>query len=310
MKKIILMAALAFLAVLNASAQTPGEETSVQRYMRVTKAVDDNPTDWKALLEAAHLFLDPKAGFYNQQRGLEYYKRINNILTSYNKEIPDSVISETVSIVMTLTMAEQGSEDEKIDKSLFYTDELKLFQKAGININNASLNCADIYGTMNSFAKEDNAKALSYMMELRERVSKDSLPGIEHTDVMTAMLFDNLMAQYKEMYGDKLVEIYYEGKKYIFISLGQWNIENPLMGWSEDTDDDDALMLVYGEDGIVYDHLDGDRKMEFSFFCNKEGIVSKEGTNVQLITVTPERRQQLVEAYRNYMKKAKKGKKK
>ena len=66
--------------------------------------------------------------------------------------------------------------------------------------------------------------------------------------------------------------------------------------------------LVYGEDGVVYDKLHG-KQMEGSFFCNKDGVVSKENTNTRLITVTPERRQQLVEAYHDYMKKAQKSKK-
>ena len=48
--------------------------------------------------------------------------------------------------------------------------------------------------------------------------------------------------------------------------------------------------------------------MEYGFDWNKNGVVPKEGVNMRLITVTPERRQQMVEAYRNYLKNAKKNK--
>lgn len=65
-------------------------------------------------------------------------------------------------------------------------------------------------------------------------------------------------------------------------------------------------MVLYGEDGKVYDDKHG--KMEYGFDWYKNGVVPKEGVNMRLITVTPERRQQMVEAYRNYLKNAKKNK--
>ena len=48
--------------------------------------------------------------------------------------------------------------------------------------------------------------------------------------------------------------------------------------------------------------------MEYGFDYYKHGVVPKEGVNMQLITITPERRQQMVEAYRDYLKKTKKNK--
>ena len=62
------------------------------------------------------------------------------------------------------------------------------------------------------------------------------------------------------------------------------------------------LRIMQGrEDGKVYDNLHGE--MNYSFFCNKDGIVPHEESNARLITVTPEHRQQMVKAYRNYMEK-------
>ena len=94
--------------------------------------------------------------------------------------------------------------------------------------------------------------------------------------------------------------------------MKKWNIEKPLMGWmgdmnGDDDDEDYESTLAYGEDGKVYDELNG--QLEFSFFYNKDGVVPKENTNTRLISVTPEQRQQMVEAYRKYMKKGKKNKK-
>ena len=82
------------------------------------------------------------------------------------------------------------------------------------------------------------------------------------------------------------------------ISKGDWNIEKPLVGWMQQSEG--SPTVVFGEDGKVYDDKHG--YMEYGFDYGKNGIVPKEGVNMRLITVTPERRQQMVEAYRDYLR--------
>lgn len=184
---------------------------------------------------------------------------------------------------------------------MFYIDEMIHADKKGVDIGVAYLNSISVMSMLYSMSKEDFVTSLKYILDFRERITKNNLSGIEHTDVTTAILFEHLLAKYKEMFGDKLFEVELDGKKYILISKGDWNIEKPLMGWMEGEKNDP---LLYGEDGKVYDNLHG--QMEYSFAYDKTGVVAKEGTNMRMITVTPERRQQMVEAYRNYMKKSKK----
>jgi len=86
--------------------------------------------------------------------------------------------------------------------------------------------------------------------------------------------------------------------------MNEWNIEKPFMGWKKDTDQESLYYCC--DDGKITDELHG--QMEFNFNYDKDGVMPKEGANARLITVTPEHRQQLVEAYRKYMKKAKKNK--
>ena len=186
-----------------------------------------------------------------------------------------------------------------------------------MNIKDDFLNICDVYGLMVNMGKENELATLMNIMDLRERVTKLGLPGIEHTDMMTAMLFDSVVEKYKSMFGDKLLEITLDGKKYIFLSMKYWDIEKPLIGWmghlgdSKDEEDKKEMnpTLLYGEDGVVYDEVEHGKSMEFSFLCNKDGVVPQDNANTRLISVTPERRQQLVEAYRKYMKKGKKNKK-
>lgn len=299
MKKIFLFAAFVCFAALSVSAQTEEKESKIEKMLRLTKTANENPTDWKAQLEAGHFLLDKENGMYNQSQAEKYYERLYHLATDYNKEIPDSVIRETGIMLMTV-----ATDKKNLDKALFYIDAMIHAQKVGVDISNDYMTYLAFWGMMNSMGKEDRVKSLSYIMNLREKLSQNKTPGIEYTDVLTTVLFERLIEQYRDMFGDKLVEMTLDGKKYIMISKGDWNIEKPLMGWMQNVKG--SPTVVYGEDGKVYDNKHG--YVEYGFDYYKSGIVPKEGVNMRLITVTPERRQQMVEAYRNYLKNAKKNK--
>ena len=298
MKKTYLMAAFVCMAAMSVNAQTSESESKEQKFLSLTKTADDNPKDWKAQLEVGHFLLDKENGIYNMSQAGKYFERIYHLATDYNREIPDSIILETGGILMT-----EASDKKDIDKALFYADEMLRAEKVGMNMADNYFYSFSSVGWMYNMMKGDFVKALPYMMDIRERLTKNNQQGIEHTDVTTAMLFENLLGKYKEMFGDKLVELSIDGKKYIIVAMAEWNIEKPLMGWLQNVGD----ILFCDEDGNIHDDIHG--KMEYSFNFDKNGVVSKEGTNMWLITVTPERRQQLVEAYHKYMKKSENNKK-
>ncbi len=299
MRKIFLLAAFVCFAALSVSAQTEESENKTEKMLRLTKTANENPTDWKAQLEAGHFLLDKEKGVYNQSQAEKYYERIYHLATDYNKEIPDSVIRETGFMLMSV-----AADKKNFDKALFYIDAMTHVRRVGVDISDDYMNSIDVFGIMYSMIKEDMVKPLAYIMNIRERLTKNKTPGIEYTDVLTTILFERLMEKYKDMFGDKVMELTLDDKKYIMISKGDWNIEKPLVGWMQK--EEGSPMVLYGEDGKVYDDKHGN--MEYGFDWNKNGVVPKEGVNMRLITVTPERRQQMVEAYRNYLKNAKKNK--
>jgi len=305
MKSKIFMVATAMMciAVLSVNAQTEETESKNGKMLRLTKAADENPTDWNAQLEAGHFLLNKENGMYNPSQAEKYYERVFHLATDYNKEIPDSVIRMTG---WTLALMSMTPEKEDLDRALFYIDVMRHADKMGVDKGEGFIYSFDVLGVMYGMIKEESERSLYYMTELRNHLVKDKKPGIEYTDIMTAILYDDLMSKYKEMYGDKLLELTFDGKKYIGLSLNDWNIEKPFMGWKEETEGDQSLYYCC-DDGTVTDELHG--QMEFTFNYDKDGVKPKEGANARLITVTPERRQQLVEAYRKYMKKGKKNKK-
>ena len=295
MRKIFLMAVFACFAAMNVNAQTEETESKNEEMIRLTKAADENPADWKAQWEAGRFLLN------NPSQAEKYYERLFHLATDYNKEIPDSVIRETG---WTLAVTSMAPEKQNLDRALFYIDVMRHADKMGVDMSDGYTYMFDVIGVIYGMMKEESERSLYYMTELRQHLAKDKKPGIEYTDMMTAMLYDELMSKYRETFGDKLLELTIDGKKYIALSMNDWNIEKPFMGWKKDTDQESLYYCC--DDGSVTDDLHGE--WGFNFNYDKDGVKPQEGANARLITVTPERRQQLVEAYRKYMKKAKKNK--
>ena len=287
------------------NAQTSEPESNMDKYLRLSKEADENPTNWQAQLEVGHMLLDKESGVYNQSRAARYYERIYQQGAGFNKEVPDSVIFESIVALMTV-----ASEKKDIKKVLFYTDELMRADKMGVDVKRDYIITSAGMGIVYNLMSGDPAKALCNMLDVRKLATAENKPGIEYSDPMTVILYENLLSNYRKSFGDRLPEFTFDGKKYILIAMNQWNVEMPLMGWLGSLDDDgDAergkgLKLFYGEDGKVYDDMHGE--MNYSFNFTKDGFVPQEGYNVRMITVTPEQRQKMVDAYHSYMKNHKK----
>ena len=279
------------------NAQTAEEESISDKYFRLSKIADENPSDWKTQLEVAHILLNKESGFYNQTRAMKYYERIYHTATDINREIPDSILRETFTALII-----QATDKKDPKGALFYTDEAKRAEKVGVDFGDASLQIEG-WGYIYNYILGNGANALPFIMDFRNKVTERNIPGIENTDLTTAMVFESVLSTYKKMFGDKLIEITFDGKKYILIAMKDWNIEKPFMGWMGGLDDnqDDRPKLMYGEDGKVYDDIHG--QMFCSFNWDRKSVTPQESTNARLITVTPEQRQKMVEAYHKYLNK-------
>ena len=286
------------------NAQTAETESKMDKYLRLSKEADENPTNWQAQLEVGHILLDKESGVYNQSRAAKYYERIYQQAVGVNKEVPDSVFFESVVMLMTV-----ATDKKDVNKVLFYIDELMRADKIGMNINRDYVTSYNVMAIVFNLMNNNAAKALCNIQDARKLLTADKKVGIDYSDPMTVILYENLLSEYRKSYGDKLTELTLDGKKYVIIAMNKWNVEMPLMGWlggidDEDSEKADKLKLLYGEDGKVYDDMHGE--MNYGFNYTKDGFVPKEGYNVRMITPTPEQRQKMIAAYRSYMKKHKK----
>ena len=242
------------------NAQTAETESKMDKYLRLSKEADENPTNWQAQLEVGHILLDKESGVYNQSRAAKYYERIYQQAVGVNKEVPDSVFLESVVMLMTV-----ATDKKDVNKVLFYIDELMRADKIGMNINRDYVTSYNVMAIVFNLMNNNAAKALCNIQDARKLLIADKKVGIDYSDPMTVMLYENLLSEYRKSYGDKLTELTLDGKKYVIIAVNKWNVEMPLMGWlgGVGDEDDNKLKLLYGEDGKVYDNIHGE--MNYSF---------------------------------------------
>ncbi len=295
-KKMIGVALMLMCAVtLQVSGQN-ANETLRQKYDRMEKDADANPTDWQKQYAVAQMLIQKDSELHDQEKANKFYERIYHLVSDINDVVPDSVYNEGCYILMLNAMNKSD-----IEKTVFYAEELIRHAKLKNDMQNSFYIGANALMAPIMIMLERSAGGLDKLLELRKNIEERNYNGVENTDAMLAFFYDQTYNEYREWVADKLMEITIEGKPYVLIAMGDWNVEQPLMGWSVDKPDSKAVFI--DENLKVYDDLHGAMQFNFNWDEKTTSIVKTENTTVRLITVTPERRQQMVEAYKKYLKK-------
>lgn len=271
-------------------------ETLRQKYDRMEKDADANPTDWQKQYEVTQMLIQKDSELHDQEKANKFYERIYHLESDIKNVVPDSVFNEGCYILMLNAMNKSD-----IEKTVFYADELIRHAKLKNDMQNSFFIGANAIMAPIMIMLERSAGGLDKLLELRKIMEGRNGNGVENTDAMLAFFYDQTYNEYREWVADKLMEITIEGKPYVLIAMGDWNVEQPLMGWSVDKPDSKAVFI--DENLKVYDDLHGAMQFNFNWDEKTTSIVKTENTTVRLITVTPGRRQQMVEAYRKYLKK-------
>lgn len=292
------MIGVALMLMCAVALQVSGQnanETLRQKYDRMEKDADANPTDWQKQYAVAQMLIQKDSELHDQEKANKFYERIYHLVSDINDVVPDSVYNEGCYILMLNAMNKSD-----IEKTVFYAEELIRHAKLKNDMQNSFYIGANALMAPIMIMLERSAGGLDKLLELRKNIEERNYNGVENTDAMLAFFYDQTYSEYREWVSDKLMEINIEGKPYVLIAMGDWNVGQPFMGWSVDKPDNKVVLV--DENLKVYDDLHG--AMQFDFNWNEEttSIVKTANTTVRLITVTPERRQQMVEAYKKYLK--------
>ena len=295
-KKLFWAALMVMCALgLNMNGQN-ANETLRQKYERLVKEADANPADWQKQYDVAQMLIDKNSELHDQDEAGKYYERIYHIAADINPVVPDSVFYESSYVLSLIAMNKRD-----IQASVLYAEELNRYAALKNDTQNSYPILATTAAAPLLLMEERAAGATDKIVMLRKMIQSRNIAGVENTDVMLAVFYDQVMNDYREWVSDKLMEITIDGKPYVLLAMGYWNVEKPFMGWTPEVSG--AKPVFIDKDMKVYDDLHGAMQFNFNWDDASHSIVKSPDTTARLITVTPERRQQMVEAYRNYLNK-------
>jgi hypothetical protein len=293
-KNIFWVALLVMCAMtLHVSGQN---ETVRQKYERLEKDADAHPTDWKKQYEAARMLIEKDSELHDQEKAGKFYERIYHLVTDIKADMPDSVFYESTFIALLNAVNRQDAQ-----QALDYGEELVRYAKAKNDTNDSFAISTTAIMAPIMMMLERPSGGVDWLLELRKMMKSGNIQGTENTDMMLAALYEQALDEYREWASDKLMEIDIEGKTYVLIAMGLWNVEQPFVGWMGG--DSDTQSLFVDENMKVYDDLHGTMVCNFNWDNETQSIVKSPNTTAHLITVTPEQRQKYVEAYRKYLSK-------
>ncbi len=293
-KNIFWMALLVMCAMtLHVSGQN---ETVRQKYERLEKDADAHPTDWKKQYEVARMLIEKDSELHDQEKAGKFYERIYHLVADIKADMPDSVFYESAFIALLNAVNRQDAQ-----QALDYGEELIRYAKAKNDTNDSfAISTTAIIAPIMMMLERPSG-GVDWLLELRKMMKNGNIQGVENTDMMLAALYEQALDEYREWASDKLMEIDIEGKTYVLIAMGLWNVEQPFVGWMGG--DSDTQSLFVDENMKVYDDLHGTMECNFNWDNETHSIVKSPNTTAHLITVTPEQRQKYVEAYRKYINK-------
>lgn len=291
-KNIFWMALLVMCAMtLHVSGQN---ETVRQKYERLEKDADAHPTDWKKQYEVARMLIEKDSELHDQEKAGKFYERIYHLVADIKADMPDSVFYESAFIALLNAVNRQDAQ-----QALDYGEELIRYAKAKNDTNDSfAISTTAIIAPIMMMLERPSG-GVDWLLELRKMMKNGNIQGVENTDMMLAALYEQALDEYREWASDKLMEIDIEGKTYVLIAMGLWNVEQPFVGWMGG--DSDTQSLFVDENMKVYDDLHGTMECNFNWDNETHSIVKSPNTTAHLITVTPEQRQKYVEAYRKYL---------
>lgn len=279
--------------IFNVNAQNA---TLRQEFERVAKDADANPADWQKQYAAARMLINKESELYDQVAAGKYFERIYHLVADIQPVVPDSVFNEAG-----LTLMFNAINHQDFQNAIFYGDELKRYFQLKKDTESTTPMMVNTMAVMMQMASERPMAAADLLSEVQKELVRRQFQGVENTEVTMAMLYEQVFDEYLDFVKDKLLEVVIDGKPYVLIAAGEWNVEQSFVGWM--VGEPNSKSVFFGEDGRVYDDLHGQMQSNFHWSEKDNGVDKSDDTNTRLIKVTPERRQQMIEAYKKYLKK-------
>lgn len=301
-----------------APAMAQQEESAIEKGERLAKAADEAPQDWQKQFDAAKFYFE--TGDSTKVTQAEKYATRALEIAQAQTEKRDTILGKSLEM-----MSYIGGAQKNFDKMIgyyemaihAYVDELG-YQNAAIppriaflGSHKLLLGMVGIYG----YGDVDAVKSLREAFLLNAQLPEDQrAKGLEEAETIFAFAHELMMLEQKRLMKNKVWQWTdaTDGKTYTILGFDEWTLEQPdgafaTMFYNTQNDGENSenehLLLLMDEQGNISE-FHGNFEYHIRFNLKDNTYRLDDSTNLRLITIPAERRQQIIEAVRAFKQKS------
>ena len=305
MKRMLTAAVALICMTLNVPAQ---KETSIlkQKGEKLTKAADADPQNWRKQYDAAEFFLT----IDDTIQSLNYTLRALEIAQKMEVK-KDTILPKSFELIAGCYMIKKDYYQmlNAYDSAIrAYADEFG-YQNKLIPPIIANIACwKNVMYMLNMYAFGD----VECIKHLREaNMLNNQLPegqratGLEDAETAYALAQEMLLVEHQRRMKDKVWQWYNpeDGKLYTILAFDNWTLEQPegfmaamLSHQEKEEEDMKHGLIIMDEQGKVREMVHGEFSWNIVWNCKKDKFALGEKSSIRLVTITPERRQKMIDA--------------
>lgn len=304
MKKILMIAVALICMTMHVAAQQTN--SLKQKGEKLAKAADADPQNWRKQIDAVELFLS----INDMEQSEKYAQRALEIAQKMEVK-KDTILPKSLDLMIAVYMQKQDFEKMFYFHDMAiraYVDEFgyqnklipPLIARLAFFKCLTSLWTGYPYGDVECIRNLREANILNSQLPEGERAT-----GLDEAETVNAIAHEMLLLEHQRMMKDKvwMWTNPTDSKTYTILAFDDWTLEQPegffpammAKGEKESEEMKHGLILM-DEQGKVTELIHGE--FTFNLFCNVfNGSFSLDkNSNIRLVSVTPERRRQMIDA--------------
>jgi len=305
---VALMCAMAF----QVNAQTTDMEKLQKEIEKKVKLADKHPKDGKMQLNAVCAILDDSLSENRDfDRALIYANRALKIAQEHPAP-QDTLLALTCDRLGTIYMGKQDMEKamDFLEMALdAYEVELGRFDPV-------TNGCKLIYGWMMATMRPSRgfAKIVEAMDDNARAPQEKRIQNMDEANISLEMVTELLIDEQTQRFHHALPSIVVNGKRYMILQTGFWNMERPIVGWlaqafipsdmkADATKEDDTIL--YGEDGtikVMTEAEEDQRKILFNaqYYNNNRSMLELKDDDARMQFLNDEAYNQVLVKYHEF----------
>ena len=293
-------------------------ESPIKKGERLAKAADDAPQDWRKQYDAAEFYLNDSNGSPNPKVAEKYATRALEIAKSQTVK-RDTILGKSFELMSGLGMANNNIEqmigcyDQAIRA---YVDELG-YQNAAIPPRIAFL--ASLKWLLHStgayaYGDADAVKTLREAFILNNQLPEGQrAEGMEDAETIYALSHEILMAEHKQLMKNKvwLWTDQADGKTYTILAFDDWTVDQPAgfiatmfmdnQSGKKEPDFKYGFVLM-DEQGTITERKPTEFVWNVNFNQKDNAYRLSDKTNIRVVSIPSEKRQQIIDAFHQFEK--------